>query len=700
MPTSGDEQSPLRRGPIRAGPLAREAAAGLLFLAAAIALTWPMAAHFTTKLCGDGGDPLQTLWSWRWMRDALFSLQNPFFTDRAYHPVGAPLVFQTFDLPIAVLTTPLWSVLPAFGVYNAGVLFAFWLTAYGMYRLARELTGDTLASACAGVLFTAAPYHMAHLQGHQHLTDMGWLPLYFVYLVRMLEGRARARDAALGGLFLAVASLASWYHLLYALVATPALFADAAVRHRGVLLSKGFVRQALLLAACFLAVAGPLLLGILSARGAESVAGAHDAGRFSGDLEAFFFPNLAQAYAHGFGGRAFRWSGNAAETALYAGYTALGVALAGAVLVPAARAWLAVALLGAALALGPRLRIGGQVVGAAELPYAWLERVLPQIEFMGVPVRLGYLLYLGLIAAGALGLAELRLRAARPAARAALALGPAVLLLAEYYPRPIAETERAVPRPMLDWARDPAPFAVLDVAGDYEMMLHAAIHRKPMTGANLTRVPDRLERWYWGHEVVRAVRDQGVHMTEVAGRADASIDFWWGGGAPDPRLPADHFRIEWTGTLEVPAAGRWTFRLTSDDAAQLWIDGRQVVENGGVHPWQERAGALDLAAGTHSLRAAYEETELDAGVRLEWEGPGVARQVLAEPALAGGLRARLFRGDPDCLLDAQAARRQLQSLNVRYIVTGGGGSACAERAWGLPETYRGEGVRIYEVSAR
>ncbi len=677
--------------------LRREAAAGLAFLAVAVALTWPMAAHFTTRLCGDAGDPFQTLWSWRWMRDALLSFQNPFFTDRAYHPVGASLVFQTFDLPTAVLTAPLWSFLPAFGVYNAGVLFAFWLTSFGMYRLARELTGDFLTSVCAGALFAAAPYHLAHLQGHQHLTDMGWLPLYFVYLVRMLQGRARLRDGALGGLFLALAALASWYHLLYALVATPALFADAAIRRRSALLSAPFAKQALALAACFLLVAGPLLFAILSARSAESVAGAHDAVRFSGDLEAFFFPNQAQAWAHALGGRAFRWSGNAAETALYAGYTALAAALAGAALVPAARAWLAVALLGAVLALGPRLHVGGELVGPASLPYAWLERALPQLEFMGVPVRLGYLLYLGLFAAGALGLAELRRRAGPPTARAALALAPTALLLLEYLPRPLLETERVSPRPMLEWARDRTPFAVLDVSGDYEMLFHGALHGKPMTGANLTRVPDRLERWYWGLEVVRAVRGQGIAMEEVGERRDAAVDFWWGSGAPDPRLPADHFRIEWEGSLQVPAAGRWTFHLSSDDAAQLFIDGKPAVENGGVHPWQERSAALDLSAGPHDLRVVYEESELDAGVRLEWEGPGMRRQVAGGQAFPGGLRARLFRGAPHCLLDGEAARRQFKSLDVRYVVTGGGGSRCAER-WGLLETYRGDGVRVYDAA--
>jgi hypothetical protein len=297
----------------------------------------------------------------------------------------------------------------------------------------------------------------------------------------------------------------------------------------------------------------------------------------------------------------------------------------------------------------------------------------------------------------ALGLSHLRRRAASPAARAAIALAPAALLALEYAPRPFVVTEAAAPPPMLAWARDPAPFAVLDVSGDYLQMFHGALHRHAMTGGNLTRVPDRLERWYWGLPVVRALRGQGTILREVGARTDAAIDFQWGRGSPDPRLLPDHFRIEWTGSLRVPSSGRWTFHLSSDDAASLEIDGRRAVDNGGVHPWQARAAALELQAGEHALRVVYDEDELDAGVRLEWEGPGVARQVVAGEALGAGLKARLFQGEPDCLLGQDAALAQLRELHVRYLVTGEGGSACAERAWGLRQGYRGEGVAIYEV---
>ncbi|MGC4119052.1 MAG: PA14 domain-containing protein [Myxococcales bacterium] len=676
-----------------------ELAAAGAFLVASIALTWPMTAHFTSHLGGDPGDPFQTLWSWSWMHDALTGLKNPFFTDRVYYPQGSTLVFETFDIPTAVLTVPLWWVLPPFGVYNAGVLFAFWLTAYGMYRLVKELTGDRLVAAAAGILFTATPYHLAHVQGHMHLTSMGWLPLYFLYLVRMLEGRAKLRDALLGGLFLALASLASWYHLLYAIIATLVLFLDAAIRLRKSFFAKPFFFQAISLAGTYLVVAGPLLVAILVAKAQEPITGAHDAVRFSGDLYAFFLPNLAQGWGHWLGGHAFRWTGNASETALYIGYSVLVLAILAAIIAGSrARVWLFVGLFGAVMALGPKLHVDGAVKDVS-LPYAWLEKLMPQLEFMGVPVRVGYVMYLGLIVCAAFGMAKLREKLSAPLLKLAVVLVPCTVGMVEYLPRRFMETEAAPPKPMLQWAKIPKNFAVLDISDDYRMMYHATLHHKPMTRGNLTRSPDRLEKWYWSLPVIEAILHPGVFRAQpIVERTDGRIDFYWGGGGPpDPRLRPDSYRVEWMGEVKVPREGEWTFYLTSDDGSYLDVDGKRLIENGGSHAMQERDGKVKLTAGPHAIKVLFEQFGGDAGIRFEWEGPGQPRQIVPAEALRPELKGVYLQGARTCTIERGEGRRALREIGVRYVVTNYGGNECVQNALGLPETYRGEGVRIFEV---
>ena len=56
-------------------------------------------------------------------------------------------------------------------------------------------------------------------------------------------------------------------------------------------------------------------------------------------------------------------------------------------------------------------------------------------------------------------------------------------------------------------------------------------------------------------------------------RDDANIDFNWGEGAPGPRVNADNFSVRWTRYYYFNAGGQWTFTLTTDDGARLYLDG-------------------------------------------------------------------------------------------------------------------------------
>jgi hypothetical protein len=286
------------------------------------------------------------------------------------------------------------------------------------------------------------------------------------------------------------------------------------------------VRSALVLAASYLAIAGPLMLAILVTRAREDFSGSHDPVTFSGDLYAFLYPNGAQGWAREYGAHFLHWSGNTEENALYVGVTVLALALLGAARSGLARAFLVTALLGALLSLGPYLHVDGRVQ-AVKLPYWYLERLIPPLAFMGVPVRLGYVMYVGLVAAAAFGLAEVRKLLARaPAPVGALAvLVPVCLALYEYRPRTLVTWEYPVPAPVRAWARDPGNWAVLDVSDEFRQLWHGTIHRKPMVGGYLTRTPKRLEDWMYEQPVIRSIKWPGQE------------DIDWRGGARRPRVP-------------------------------------------------------------------------------------------------------------------------------------------------------------------
>ena len=484
-----------------------EALYAALCVAWATFLTWPLVAIFTTRVAGDPGDPFQTLWGMRWMHDALLSLQNPFFTHRLYHPFGSTLVFQTFDIPSALLVLPLWGLLPYVAIYNAAVLAAVSFSTYGMFRLARELTDDTLVALLSGALYAATPYLSAHLQGHLHLISMGWIPLYLMYLLRVIRGPASFRDGVLAGFFLALASLASWYNLVYAIVLTPALFGYGAIVHGAALLSRRTLRAAFALAATYFVLAGPLLVAMSIARAHTEITGAHDASTFSADLYSFVFPNAAQSWSESWGAHFRHWTGNPTENAAYVGVTVLGLALVGGLAHSLARAFVVAAVIGTVLALGPYLHVDGHIVLSTKMPYWYFERVVTPVQFMGVPVRFGYVMYLGLIVAAAFGLRRLRTLGATicPLLGITAVLVSFTLALYEYRPRQLITWEYHIPAPMRAWAHDRGTWAVIDVWDYYRPMWHATIHRKPMVGGYLSRVPKGLEDWTHEQPVLRSI---------------------------------------------------------------------------------------------------------------------------------------------------------------------------------------------------
>ena len=112
-------------------------------------------------------------------------------------------------------------VMPPVAAYNLLVLWTFPLAALFAYLFAYQLTRSVTASVVAGLVFAFAPFHVAHAAYHPHVSQVQWIPLYFLALWRCLHGMTPGRAATLiAGLGLVV--LASDYGGFIALTMTPA----------------------------------------------------------------------------------------------------------------------------------------------------------------------------------------------------------------------------------------------------------------------------------------------------------------------------------------------------------------------------------------------------------------------------------------------------------------------------------------------
>jgi cell division septation protein DedD len=106
-------------------------------------------------------------------------------------------------------------------------------------------------------------------------------------------------------------------------------------------------------------------------------------------------------------------------------------------------------------------------------------------------------------------------------------------------------------------------------------------------------------------------------------RNDPKIDFNWGRGAPDSRLPADDFSARWSRTMTFDE-GRYRFNAQVDDGLRLYLDGALLIDEWRDGRAREFNREVNLSAGRHNLRVDYYEHGGDSQVRVWWERIGPA----------------------------------------------------------------------------
>jgi hypothetical protein len=79
----------------------------------------------------------------------------------------------------------------------------------------------------------------------------------------------------------------------------------------------------------------------------------------------------------------------------------------------------------------------------------------------------------------------------------------------------------------------------------------------------------------------------------------------WGQGFPGVEDKFEWFAIRYSGSFNVSQGGRWKFRISSDDGAKLYIDGKLVLENDGVHAPRVRSATVELSPGDHDMVLEY-----------------------------------------------------------------------------------------------
>jgi len=189
------------------------------FLALAVLWTWPLAAHFTSRIPHDPGDPILNIWLLWWNAHAV-PFTAHWWSPPIFHPMAGALALSEHLAGLAVVTTPLqWLGASPLTAYNAALILSFALSGFFAFLLVRRLAGPagepsaTIAAGCAGLAYGFAPYRAGQLAHLQVLTSQ-WMPLALLAMHAYLDDGKR-RWLALFACAWLVQALSNGYYLLF-----------------------------------------------------------------------------------------------------------------------------------------------------------------------------------------------------------------------------------------------------------------------------------------------------------------------------------------------------------------------------------------------------------------------------------------------------------------------------------------------------
>lgn len=90
------------------------------------------------------------------------------------------------------------------------------------------------------------------------------------------------------------------------------------------------------------------------------------------------------------------------------------------------------------------------------------------------------------------------------------------------------------------------------------------------------------------------------------------------------------YSIIWSGRLYVPKRGVYKFFTESDDGSFLYINDKQVVDNGGDHGIITKEEKLYLTEGYYDIKIKYFNSMGKGHIKVSWEIPDGLRRILGE----------------------------------------------------------------------
>jgi hypothetical protein len=476
-----------------------------------IVSTYPVAFNIPVAPAGiERGDRFEYVWTLWWTKKAFIDLQaSPASLTMLYYPHGAyhPLLlldacFILSSLPLVLLFGPVMA-------YNLYFLGSYVLTGFTTYLLCYSVTGRRWPSFLGGVVFAFIPFRSLHgAHGHLEILTTSWLPLYILFLFRLMA-KPGVRNAVLCGVLLTFSLLSTPLIAGHAVIPVTLLFFSYQyVQKRRHLFDARILKGLATACGIALVLIIPFYYPMLGAmiQGRSLYIARTSALGYSADLLSFVVPWQYQfivSKIQPLQEVVLRLIPRhlEIENVVYMGLIPLLLASVG-VWKMRSRVvfWVVLAVVTGMLALGPLLRIGGRPVeysykdvsSYVVLPGAILTK-LPLYEWMRGPARFSVTTALSLAVLASCGLSALTKSGMRSMTKLGLTSVLVVTIMLEYaayFPFPVAEAP--VPDLYYTLAQDSQDYGVLDVSElpyNHRGMYYQTVHQHGIVRGHMHRIP-------------------------------------------------------------------------------------------------------------------------------------------------------------------------------------------------------------------
>jgi len=487
-----------------------------LGIAFTVLLTAPAVIFLDSHIMGYPHDGFAHIWKIWWTRKALFDLHiSP--ADMAYvnYPYGGYNPHLIASSLVNVLALPLFDWLGPLRTYNVLMLAAFALSLPTAALLCYEFSGNRWAASVGGTVHAFYANKVAHAAGgHFPQMFLFLFPLSALFLYRAWRTPDRRRNGILAGVFLGLSLLVDLKHValfIAPLVALFLLFYGVVERDRWNRVHVISLATALIVAAL---IAAPFFAPLLAGRLTDRLNHLYAPGvvRHSADLTSFFVPPPEHPLYQNIGPLR-TYSEKLASEGWHENIFYLGIVTLVLSVVAGykrrrendTRFWVFVAAAGILLALGPFLKVGGELVtlqveeyvGYVPLPY-YLVQQLPFYDWGRTPGRIVEVTMLALAVLAAIGATAILSRF-RGVWQSMVALGLIGLVLLDslfVWPWPMGDAE--VPVFYYSVAAEEEDFAILDLPlWEYRceryQLYYAATHDHRIVGGLVTRRTQEAE---------------------------------------------------------------------------------------------------------------------------------------------------------------------------------------------------------------